>query len=166
MSITSKNFIFLRTTSDGEELEYNDSDTWSESNSANFHWNENSVQLPAAGYYGVTSGRHTIAITLNNFVGRISVQASLANNPTENDWFDIKFCDSGLDYIEFTDSQVYNPLQNAMVAEQGSTGTFAETVIGNFTYLRVCISRDYIATVPDENQKRVVGKIAQALINF
>lgn len=166
MSLTSKNFIFLRTTSDGQELEFKDSDVWSVMNDKTYHWNENSVPLPAAGYYGITSGRHTIAITLNNFVGRIFVQGSLANNPTEDDWFDIKFCDSGLDYIEFEDTRVFNPMQNSMVEEPGSTGTFAETVIGNFTYLRICISRDYIATVPSDDQKRVVGKVAQALINF
>lgn len=165
MALTSKNFIYLRTTSDGQDLEYNDSDLWS-INNQHYHWNENTVALPAAGYYGVTSGRHTLAITLNRFIGRISVQATLANTPTDEDWFDIKFCDSGLDYIEFTDTKVYNPIQNALMEEQGSTGTFAETVIGNFTYLRVCISRDYITEVPSDDQKRVVGNISEALINF
>lgn len=165
MAISSKNFVFKRTSKEGDVLDYLDSDTWYPTN-PDYKWNESSVPLPAAGYYGATSGRHTLAITLNSFIGRISVQATLASNPADEDWFNIKFCDSGLDYIEFTDSVVYNPMRDAMITEQGSTGTFAETVIGNFTYLRIIIERDYITPVPTDDQKNVVGKIAEALINF
>lgn len=65
----------------------------------------------AAGYYGYSSGLHTISISINDFIGRIYIQGSLVDNPTENDWFNIKVNDD--DYIEYnnitkTDSYSFN----------------------------------------------------------
>lgn len=41
------------------------------------------------GYYGSNDGLHTVAYHLLNFVGIIKMQATLASNPTANDWFDV-----------------------------------------------------------------------------
>ena len=132
-----------------------------------YHWNETSLNLPAAGYYGSTSGLHTLAFTLRNFIGRISLQATLASNPCEDDWFNIKFCNGNQDYVEITPSEIYNAYNSDhLTYEYGSTGTFSETVIGNFTYLRVVISRDYISLNPSPYQEASVGKIEECLINF
>lgn len=45
----------------------------------------------AAGYYGATDGFHTVAYTAApEFVGTITIQATLATDPTANDWFPIR----------------------------------------------------------------------------
>jgi hypothetical protein len=43
-----------------------------------------------AGYFGVSSGFHTVSYTVTpNFIGTLTTQATLATTPTEADWFDI-----------------------------------------------------------------------------
>ncbi len=165
MALRSKNFIFKRKGKDGKVLEYQESDSWYNSN-PDYHWNETTIPLAAGGYYGSTSGLHTLAFTLRNFVGRIYVQATLASNPTEEDWFNIKFSESCNFYLEFTDTVIYAPEVEKTIHQYGVTGTFAENVVGNFTYLRVGIDRDYISTAPTDIQKSLAGKLEEVQINF
>ncbi|WNA15948.1 hypothetical protein XaC1_305 [Xanthomonas phage XaC1] len=165
MGLRSKNFIFRRKNKDGQYLDYQESDTFYVTN-PDYQWNEKSVSLPAGGYYGSTTGLHTLSFTLRNFVGRISVQATLASIPTEEDWFNIQFGDKE-DYVEITPEQIYDMYNSERVIyAYGSTGTFSKTVIGNFTYLRIVISRDYISTEPTDYQKQSVGKLEEVLINY
>lgn len=165
MALRSKNFLFKRKGKDGTWREYPDSDTWYETN-YDYHWNEKSLPLAAGGYYGSTTGLSTISFTLRNFVGRIIVQATLASNPEESDWFDIRFTQCCEYYMQFTDTRILNPTTGATILDPGTTGTFAETVTGNFTYLRVVIDRNYISTDPTQTQKRYAGKLEEVLINF
>jgi hypothetical protein len=46
-------------------------------------------KFQADGYYGRADGFHTVQVSLNNFSGSVSVQGTLAVNPTESDWFNI-----------------------------------------------------------------------------
>lgn len=49
-----------------------------------------SIPAKGDGYFGNSDGLHTVMYTYDsNFVGTITMQASLATNPIENDWFDI-----------------------------------------------------------------------------
>jgi hypothetical protein len=42
------------------------------------------------GYYGASDGLHTVMYTATpNFVGTVTMQASLAKNPIETDWFNV-----------------------------------------------------------------------------
>lgn len=164
MALRSKNFIFRRKGKDGVWTDFQDSDSWYPSNN-DYYWNEKSQALAAGGYYGSTTGLHTIAFTLRSFVGRISVQATLSSTPEESDWFPIQFS-CCKDYIEFTDTRIYDPDTNSTYVSHGTTGTFADSVTGNFTYLRICIDRDYISTNPTEVQKNLAGKLEEVLINF
>ena len=42
------------------------------------------------GYYGASDGVHTVMYTTTSeFDGSVSMQATLASNPTESDWFDV-----------------------------------------------------------------------------
>ena len=41
------------------------------------------------GYYGYSDGLHTVSFHVSNFIGRIYLQATLVEVPTEDDWFDI-----------------------------------------------------------------------------
>ena len=41
------------------------------------------------GYYGRSDGLHTIQINLNDFIGTIAMEGTLASTPTDDDWFTI-----------------------------------------------------------------------------
>lgn len=165
MSLRSKNFLFKRLSQDGREREYAESDSWFPNNQ-DYKWNEVTMPMAAGGYYGSTNGMHTISFTLRNFTGRIYVQATLASNPTEEDWFYIEFKQSCCKFLEFTDYRVTKTDGVMPNNQYGTTGTIAETLIGNFTYLRIGIDRSYIAEVPSLFQKQYAGKLEEILINF
>lgn len=49
-----------------------------------------SIPAKGKGYFGGSDGLHTVMYTYDsNFVGTITMQASLATEPVEADWFDI-----------------------------------------------------------------------------
>lgn len=79
------------------------------------------------GYYGFADGLHTMSFHVSNFTGRLYVEATLLENPTESDWFLISL-DTEHDYLEFEDE----------------TKTVGTSFQGNFVYLRVRIDRDYL----------------------
>ena len=41
------------------------------------------------GYYGRSDGFHTVQYDLNDFIGDLKMQGTLAVTPTSDDWFDI-----------------------------------------------------------------------------
>ena len=45
--------------------------------------------VPGDSYYGYTDGLHTVAIYGQNLSGRVRIQGTLANSPTEDDWFNV-----------------------------------------------------------------------------
>jgi len=78
----------------------------------------NSYKEKGSGYYGSTVGLHTVLYTANpDFNGTITMQASLATNPIEADWFtvdstsvsyqDNERTESTVDYFNFTGNFVW-----------------------------------------------------------
>ena len=50
-----------------------------------------SIPAKGDGYFGASDGLHTVMYTYDsNFIGTITMQASLATAPVESDWFDIE----------------------------------------------------------------------------
>jgi len=137
-------------------------------------WNIFGTPVKAAGFYGKNPPLHTVSLTCNNFVGRFFIYATLENTisdaDTNNGWFPIYLDpDNGTEYLEF-------PLEkDKLKASTGIYGyqtseTFCQTFVGNFTFVKVLIQRDYLKnsalqpiTSSDTNS---VGKISQVLINF
>jgi hypothetical protein len=77
------------------------------------------------GYYGISSGLHTVTYkTTQDYVGTVTMQATLASNPIETDWFAVK--DTAKTYL-------YN--QNPQ-----TTSTVALTFVGNFTWVRAKVN--------------------------
>lgn len=91
---------------------------------------QTSQPAKADAYYANRDGRHTLAFYLQNYQGRIYVDATLAQNPTVNDWFEINL-KTGTTYVEFTEN---------------TSGVCAYTVTGNFYWIRVRTERSYIDT--------------------
>jgi hypothetical protein len=59
-----------------------------------------SIAVKGDGYYGSSDGFHTVAYTATpTFIGTITMQASLATDPAETDWFNVVGTD--LNYTAF-----------------------------------------------------------------
>jgi len=79
------------------------------------------------GFYGFSDGLHTVSFHVNNFTARIYLQATLLEEPTDNDWFDIELATT-VPYCEFNQE----------------TGAKGITVVGNFVWIRVDVDRSYV----------------------
>ena len=95
---------------------------------AQTHQGDSSIQTVTGdkykgdGYYGRSDGFHTVQYTLTGVVGTISIQATLAVNPTADDWF-----------------TVYT--QSYPADSTGSTsGSFITNFTGNYVWIRAYIS--------------------------
>lgn len=80
-----------------------------------------SAKLKGNGYYGYTDGLHTVSYTFTGFVGTLTMQASLASDPGDNDWFDVMDTSTG----------------------DGTTpvnGTYFYNFTGNFVWCRVSVT--------------------------
>jgi hypothetical protein len=102
-----------------------------------------SDKVKGDGYYGFADGLHTMSFHVNNFTGRIYLEATIVEAPTETDWFPIDL-DNLTSYLQYT-------------AETATKGSSFE---GNFVYLRVKIDRGYLgAATYDVNTHGVIDKV-------
>ena len=74
------------------------------------------------GYYGRSDGFHTVQYTLDGFVGTIDIQATLAVDPGDADWFTIY-------------TQAY-----PVVNDEGTTGSFMTNFTGNYVWVRAYVN--------------------------
>lgn len=112
-------------------------------------------KIRADGWYGHTDGLHTVAIYLFNFTGRIWFEASISDDPLEEDWFAIP---------TEMNSFPRNPL--APTGTTGDTGTFGMNIIGSYTWLRVRMDRD--ASDPTTEAQAIaglLGNVDRVLLN-
>lgn len=89
------------------------------------------------GYYNTNEGLHTIQISLTNFKGAISIQGSLLDNPTSDDWGNIP-----VDFNYYTiDTTGLIQSNSSFINFQYnvSTGSFSYNITGNYVLLRIKI---------------------------
>lgn len=84
------------------------------------------------GYYGYADGLHTVSYFVSGFVGILKIQATLATDPEESDWFDV----DGTEYGDGT-----NPVSTAV----------SRNFNGNFVWIRAAVS-DFAAGVINKVQ--------------
>ena len=89
-------------------------------------------------YFGMSDGLHTIAIQLNDFIGTIKIQGSLATDPQETDWFDISLS-SGATGVDTT-GKIADALVTSLPYTQIETSMKSYNATGNFVWLRVDVS--------------------------
>lgn len=78
------------------------------------------------GYYGSSDGFHTASYTVTpNFVGTITIQATLAGSPAEADWFNVN--DTSITYVD--------------EVIPASTTTSFVNFTGNFVWVRALVQR-------------------------
>lgn len=108
MSALSQNLQFLVYTTSTVDIFY--------PNTATSTMVYNSDRVKGDGYYGASDGLHTVAYTCaDTFVGTITMQASLAVNPVESDWFNVKDTTvhySALDYRTTSTVDYFNFVGN------------------------------------------------------
>jgi len=75
--------------------------------------------VPAANYYGGQGSIQTVTYRLQDFVGIITLQATLNDLTEQAHWFDVDTRGDG---------------------EMADTGTFPTSVVGNFVWVRVRVA--------------------------
>ena len=97
------------------------------------------------GYYGYADGVHTVAVFPTNLEATIQMQATLATDPAETDWFTIR--------------EITKPVTGTT----GVTLSEAYTFTGNYVYLRVILDR---STLGDgSTYDAAYGAIGRVLLN-
>lgn len=87
--------------------------------------------------YGQGDGLHTVSARVTNFIGRLYIEATLASQPSETDWFPV-FLTSGANYYQFPQSNLdTNTSERATI-----TVGFSFRV--NAMFLRARVDRSYI----------------------
>jgi hypothetical protein len=80
------------------------------------------------GYYGYADGLHTVSFHVNQFLGRIWLEATLVEQPASGDWFAISLSPT-TDYLDYSSQ---------------ATDTQGLSFTGNFVWLRVRVDRSHI----------------------
>lgn len=116
-------------------------------------------KIRADGFFGYKDGLHTVTFHIEDFTGRIYLEATLESNPAETDWFAL--------YLDGQNAYKQYPL--IAVAPTGVTGDTmvdAFTFQGNFLYIRARMDRSYVVPVPTtEVEISLLGSIKKVLLN-
>lgn len=103
-----------------------------------------SSPLRGDGWYGFKDGYQTMAVTFSGFVGRIQIEATLAQNPVEADWFPV-WLTRNTPYLEFTEPR---------------TSTESYTFQGNFVLVRFRKTRSHLGDTSN------IGDIAKVMFSI
>lgn len=101
------------------------------------------------GYYGSSDGLHTVVFYLQEFLGRIYMEGSLATDPTDTDWFAIPI-GSGTDYKEY-------------IAQTTATEAFNFT--NNAVWVRARVDRSALDPAPEAYSQALHGTVEKVLLN-
>jgi hypothetical protein len=118
-------------------------------------------KVRGAGWYGHTTGLHSVAIRVLNFHGRIKVQASIATIPMEDDWYSV--LPKGIADLEYPQSNYVLSLNGS----SGETSTLGFNFANNAVWLRAIVERDYL--IPASNtplQIMPYGTVRYILVNY
>ncbi len=107
----------------------------------------------ADGFFGFADGKATIGWYLSAFIGRIVLEAALATNPEEADWFPVIFDGEENTYVEY-------------LSTAPQTGLTVFTVTGNFVWVRAVVDRTNIDPLPPPDQVNTLGVVTKVLMNF
>ena len=116
-------------------------------------------KIRADGFFGQKDGLHSVAWSLEDFTGRIFLEASLETDPQDNDWFSIHL-DGSKTFVEY-------PLKPGDPSgAKGDTMIDAFTFQGNFLWLRVKMDKSFVRPIPTtDTEKSFLGSIKKVLLN-
>jgi hypothetical protein len=104
-----------------------------------------STSVKAANYYGINNALQTVSFKLTNFVGTVTLQASLAVSPTENDWFAVNLLTNR--YSIDTTGLVTQSLKTEISSSLGTSTNEVYNFEGNYLWLRGRINTFTAGTV-------------------
>jgi hypothetical protein len=114
----------------------------------------------ADAWYGLKDGLHTVTFHLENFTGRIFIEASLETIPASTDWFSV-YLNGAKDYMQYP----IDPLA-PISGSSGDTFVDAYTFQGNFLWLRARVDRSYYVPAPaTDDEKSALGSVKKVLLN-
>lgn len=125
-------------------------------------------------WYSNAQHIHTVQIVASNFRGLVSIEASIMNNPLENDWFHVPL--NGHPYVEYPRSldntiRAYVPIDlnntGTGINAMGETSTVSFSFNGRFVWMRAKIDRSTV--VPTDASPLMiaqVGIIDRILLNI
>lgn len=97
----------------------------------------------AGGYYGMADGFHTVQIQLSSFIGSVRIQGSLATDPIDDDWVDIRMALPGS-----------NDLISELIYASAESPNVIYNFVGNFVWVRATVTN------------WTTGAINRILLNF
>lgn len=89
------------------------------------------------GFYGMSDGLHTFEISLTGFIGKIKIQATLALDPNEQDWFDTDI-GNGSQTMDTT-GLIQSASKTTIEYTGAETSINAYNVTGNLVWVRAYI---------------------------
>jgi hypothetical protein len=127
----------------------------------------------ADGFYGNTNSFYTIVLYFNNLQARIWIEASLASNPSDSDWFPINL-NGEIPYREYP---VIPNAPTSLILTGGSygsgsgdTGVEAFNFKANISWIRARLDRTYMGPSPTdflyEDEIAQLGNIKQIILSF
>jgi hypothetical protein len=96
-------------------------------------------KFKGAGFYGMGDGFHSVQIQVTNFTGTITIQGSLATDPSELDWVDITLNDQGEYRVDTTGFVSIVGIINSLELTNSNHNKIYNFV-GNFVWVRAKIS--------------------------
>jgi hypothetical protein len=96
--------------------------------------------VQAGGYFGFSDSLYTVAISTQNFIGNLYIEASLVTNPGLTDWFPVQVGASS-NFLQYPAQPTAPTGLNG-----GDTGTLAYSFRGNFLFLRARVDRSSLYT--------------------
>ena len=99
---------------------------------SNTHGGDNAVQtitgekFKGDGYYSRSDGLHTVQYNITGFQGKIKMQATLAVDPADADWFT----------LDATEHETIGFANDGPIA----TGSHIKNFTGNYVWVRVVVS--------------------------
>lgn len=118
--------------------------------------------IKAAGWYGISSGLHTVAVYVQNFTGRIFIEGTLSDNPYDAIWFNID-PGTGVGYLQFP----IIPSAPSSI-RGGDNGVQGFTFKANALWIRARVERSYFLPNRDLNETEMVslGAIRKILVSM
>jgi hypothetical protein len=98
----------------------------------------------------------TFSVTSSNFSGHVFLEATIMNNPSEDDWFTLPITPDT--YIEYPREGFFKP----------ETSTRGFTISGRYTWVRARIDRNYLMGLlsPTPQAMANFGQIDRILLNL
>jgi hypothetical protein len=90
------------------------------------------------GYFGGSDGFHTVQININEFVGKIEMQGSLASSPQSTDWFVIELGTNNMSVD--TTGLIRKENISSVEYRTATTNINSYNFTGNYVWIRARVS--------------------------